>query len=363
MKNSLVSLILVFALLAMHILIHGQSNWERYEPRTLKQIVRANYDPDMGNGDHFSTKEFASIVVVTYTGLSRRIPLGKKKLILALKNVHGSSNEYLSQFEQEYLFVEDSVEYWIPVQTALVPGLNEDVRKGERIKLYVIWAGYRQESGKVEPVLLLNRFVTRSDERQILTRREIVAKAYAATVLIIGVDRKGKPILQGSGFFVAPNVIATNYHVVVGASGVYAKQRGSESYKATVLRVDKNSDLALLETRGLSGTPLELFPGNDLYVGDEIYVVGNPKGLDATFSTGNISAFREARGITYVQVSAPVSSGSSGGPVLNQYGEVIGIVQSQFSEGQNLNFAVLVIHLSILVSGERDIKVVPSYPR
>lgn len=80
-------------------------------------------------------------------------------------------------------------------------------------------------------------------------------------------------------------------------------------------------------------------------VGDTVYVAGNPEGLEGTFSQGIISAVRGR----YIQITAPISHGSSGGPVLNQKGEVIGIAASSFNEGQNLNFAIGVSDLQLLL--------------
>lgn len=81
-------------------------------------------------------------------------------------------------------------------------------------------------------------------------------------------------------------------------------------------------------------------------IGDTVYEVGNPEGLEGTFSQGIISGLR---GTDYIQITAPISPGSSGGPVINQYGEVIGIATSFNKEGQNLNFAIPVAKLALLL--------------
>ena len=78
-------------------------------------------------------------------------------------------------------------------------------------------------------------------------------------------------------------------------------------------------------------------------------------GLEGTFSTGIISNFRREDDIFYIQFTAPVSPGSSGGPMLNSFGEVVGILDMQFKHGQNLNFAVLSLHVKMLVEGTTEL--------
>src|SRR5262249_3421737 len=96
-------------------------------------------------------------------------------------------------------------------------------------------------------------------------------------------------------------------------------------------------------------------------IGDEVYVVGNPEGLEGTFSQGIISSLR---GNDYIQITAPISHGSSGGPVLNKNGEVIGVAVGLIEEGQNLNFAIPVSKLTQLLNRKSDnvTRLVPSMP-
>lgn len=103
---------------------------------------------------------------------------------------------------------------------------------------------------------------------------------------------------------------------------------------------------------------LPLAKDNFAQIGDEVYVVGNPEGLVGTFSQGIISAFR---GTDYIQITAPISPGSSGDPVINRYGEVIGIATAFIKEGQNLNFAIPVAKLFPLLANRSSPK--PITPR
>jgi len=97
---------------------------------------------------------------------------------------------------------------------------------------------------------------------------------------------------------------------------------------------------------------LPLAKNNRDAVGDVVYVAGNPEGFEGTFSQGIVSALR---GSEYFQITAPISHGSSGGPVLNNRGEVIGVAAGIFSQGQNLNFAIPVSKLAPMLKPENDL--------
>jgi len=84
-------------------------------------------------------------------------------------------------------------------------------------------------------------------------------------------------------------------------------------------------------------------------VGDTVYVAGNPKGLEGTFSQGIVSGIRRVKGNRYLQITAAISEGSSGGPILNESGDVIGIAVATVREGQNLNFAVSGLDLAAII--------------
>ena len=106
-----------------------------------------------------------------------------------------------------------------------------------------------------------------------------------------------------------------------------------------VLEFSLNHDLCVLLVPEANGAPLPINSTVPI-LGDEILVAGNPEGLEASFSKGIVSAVRKEAGM--IQIDAPISPGSSGGPVVNQRGEVVGVAESSLVEGQNLNFAVLV---------------------
>ena len=176
------------------------------------------------------------------------------------------------------------------------------------------------------------------------TPQKIAETALASTVLIVMEDSNGQPLGSGSGFFVGTSMIATNLHVVKDGFKGYIKRVGMNAKYpiAKIVAVDSQQDLAILRVSDVEAPSLALGDSDIVKTGDPIYAVGNPAGfLEGTFTEGNVSGMREFRiGSKRIQISAPISEGSSGGPVLNNKAEVIGVAVSTFRGGQNLNFAV-----------------------
>ena len=160
---------------------------------------------------------------------------------------------------------------------------------------------------------------------------------------------------QGSGFFVSPNIIATNYHVMEGATNASCYLNNSDTeYKIDgYVGIDKTVDLILLKVSTLNKPAIKLAV-TTASIGQKVYVIGSPRGLPATISDGIISGMRDFEGIKLLQMTASISPGSSGGPVLNSNGELIGISVSQLTEGQNLNFAIPKSYLQILLDFKKD---------
>ena len=161
-----------------------------------------------------------------------------------------------------------------------------------------------------------------------------------------------KPITTGSGFFVTEDTIVTNYHVVrnavLGAVKVYG---GDEVYSIIgTVGVDPKNDVALLKIKGVKGKPLKLNGTSQLSIGDEIFTVSSPKGLEGTFSQGLISSLRKTSREDLIQISAAISHGSSGGAILNNQAEVIAVAVGGIDEGQSLNFAVPIKYVQNLMA-------------
>ena len=192
-----------------------------------------------------------------------------------------------------------------------------------------------------------------------LTPEEIAETALASTVLIVIEDNIGRSSL-GSGFVIGEGQIATNAHVVEGASSGTVKLVGSETAHAidSIPAIDRAHDLAIVEATGITASALSFGDSDTLQIGQSVYAAGNPQGLTGTFSSGIISAIRsEGNDLvtdTIIQMTTPVSPGSSGGPLLNVDGQVVGIVFSQVTRGQNLNFAIPVNFLKTLVATTTD---------
>jgi len=159
----------------------------------------------------------------------------------------------------------------------------------------------------------------------------------------------------GSGFFVADNIIATNYHVIEGASFAYCYTNNSSTkFKIEgYLAADKSVDLILLKVSGLNRTAIKMASAS-ITPGQKIYALGSPKGLPATISDGIVSGLRDFEGYKLIQMTAPISPGSSGGPVLNQQGELVGVSVSQLKDGQNLNFAIPKSNVQLLLSYKQN---------
>jgi S1-C subfamily serine protease len=211
--------------------------------------------------------------------------------------------------------------------------------------------------------LLITLFASAPAQTQ--TAREIARESFLSVVMIIAKQPNGKTVSLGSGFFIEPGVIATAYHVVKGASALYAKGVGERQLiQVRVVALDAKKDLALLgrpseprippfsefeATLALRGLPLG--DSSAVEVGEEVYAVGNPEGLEGTFSQGIISGIRRVGDRDLIQITAPISHGSSGGPVLNKHGQVVGIAVGAIRTGQNLNFAIPASQLQSLVEG------------
>jgi V8-like Glu-specific endopeptidase len=181
--------------------------------------------------------------------------------------------------------------------------------------------------------------------------RQIASATFPSVVLLVMEDERGQPVTLGSGFFVKEKVIASNFHVVEKASRGYAKLVGQKTkYSiAGVVGLDAKHDLVLLAVEDATAPALKLGDGSKVAVGDTVFAVGNPQGLEGTFSQGIVSGIRQFDADSLLQITAPISPGSSGGPVVDSEGKVIGVAVATFKGGQNLNFAIPAKHVHELL--------------
>ncbi len=181
--------------------------------------------------------------------------------------------------------------------------------------------------------------------------RQIAANAQMA-VATVRAYAAGEEISLGSGFFIREDgVLVTNLHVVAGADAISIEIDSGEIYdNVYALAHDERRDLILLQIPASKLFTLSIADDRSIEVGDRVFVIGNPLGLEGTFSDGMLSAKRVEDGVAYLQVTAPISQGSSGGPVLNSAGQAIGVTTLTYTEGQNLNMAIPARHAADLLA-------------
>jgi tetratricopeptide (TPR) repeat protein len=172
---------------------------------------------------------------------------------------------------------------------------------------------------------------------------ELVKRIKPSAVAIETFDAKDNTVARGSGFFIAPNRVITNRHVIERATRVEIHLLDGKKFPVRgVLAVDGEGDLALLQVDVPAALAIPLPVVRSVpQEGETVVVIGNPYGLEGSVSNGIVSAVREISGYgKIIQITASISPGSSGSPVVNLAGQVIGIATLQAAEGQNLNFAV-----------------------
>ncbi len=163
-----------------------------------------------------------------------------------------------------------------------------------------------------------------------------------AVVVVASFDEGGRLIGQASGFIVSSDgKVVTNYHVVSMAATIKIKHGGRILSVTGLTHVDSDNDIAILRLEKGNYKSVRIGNPNALRVGEKVYAIGSPQGLENTMSEGIISGIRNiGRDLSIIQITAAISRGSSGGPVFNRNGEVIGITTFLIAETQNLNFAL-----------------------
>ena len=172
---------------------------------------------------------------------------------------------------------------------------------------------------------------------------ELVRRIKPSAVAIETFDARGEKLSRGSGFFIDADRIVTNRHVIEGAYRAEVHSSNGNVYAVKgVLAVDAEGDIALLkiDTPTVAVRPLPLDKTSP-QEGESIVVIGSPLGLEGSVTNGIVSAVRDIPTFgRIIQITAPISSGSSGSPVVNMHGQVIGIATLQITGGQSVNFAI-----------------------
>lgn len=202
---------------------------------------------------------------------------------------------------------------------------------------------HEKKETKEEPIS--KEKIGESKKPKAFSASDIYSQTKAAIVLIIAFDQNQIPLSQGSGFFINSTTVITNFHVIEGASEIKIKPIGSDEYlpKSMPVKVSETHDIAIIET---SAYTHQLDTDTSIQsVGEKVFAIGNPSGLEGTISEGIVSGIRTTD-FEVIQITAPISPGSSGGPVLNEKGKVIGISTFTLANSQNLNFAVPVKYIA-----------------
>lgn len=172
---------------------------------------------------------------------------------------------------------------------------------------------------------------------------EELAQLAASIVLIAIHDSTGEVIGTGSGIMIGRNgYILTNNHVASGGRFYSVRIEDDDQVYKTgeVIKYNPSTDLAVIRIDRVLD-PLPIYNGKDKLVrGQKVVAIGSPLGLFNSVSDGIISGFRKINDVDMIQFTAPISHGSSGGAVLNMYGEVVGISTAGIDSGQNINLAI-----------------------
>lgn len=184
-----------------------------------------------------------------------------------------------------------------------------------------------------------------------LSATEISEKVSPSVFYIEVYDSQSNPVSSGSGFFVTKDGVAvTNYHVIEGSSQAWIQTKTGDIYEVTgVLSFDKSLDVAIIKINKTSaaGNTVTAFPAvtmgdsDNIKSGQTIYAIGSPKGMQDTISNGIIGNVNQiVNDYSFIQITAPISHGSSGGALIDEYGEIIGITSAGIESGENIGFAI-----------------------
>jgi V8-like Glu-specific endopeptidase len=183
---------------------------------------------------------------------------------------------------------------------------------------------------------------------------QLVNQVRPSVVTVVGFNGDGKPIAQGTGFFVASNgTLITNYHVLAEAQKASIKTRSGKVYDIVeTIAEDIDGDLIAVRAniQEFVVQPLRI-SRTKVLLGQRIVVIGSPFGLEQSVSDGIVSAVRQSDDLgRIIQITAPISPGSSGSPVTRTNGEVVGVASLYLRNGQNLNFAIPSERITALLS-------------
>ncbi len=162
---------------------------------------------------------------------------------------------------------------------------------------------------------------------------------------------------MGSGFAIGENCIITNAHVINNQYDVRIETYGGEIKRAFIVSIDERIDIAVIGVPGASFTPLRVADLSTVNIGDDVYAIGAPNSLAFTLTKGVVSSKeRLVSRQKYIQTDAAINSGNSGGPLLNDAGEVIGVNSYKMSDSEGIGLAIPIdVVVSYLETGEIEL--------
>lgn len=238
-------------------------------------------------------------------------------------------------------------DYWAYVLTKEGTCVNSELLKRGYSSLNTTYlsdslASYRAYAGN--PVDVSRPPINEPDNKtpgKQFTPAEIY-KMYENSILVVYAGTGTSMEKLGTGFFVSDRIAITNHHVIEGGSSIYVKMKNGETLRVNkVLSYSKEFDYAILDVEVNSRVvpiPISTSPPE---IGEDVVIIGNPKGLEFTLTKGVISALRDQSNTqnAIIQFDAAISSGNSGSPLINLYGQVIGVATFVIEDCQNCNFA------------------------
>jgi S1-C subfamily serine protease/sugar lactone lactonase YvrE len=194
-------------------------------------------------------------------------------------------------------------------------------------------------------------------KQKTLTAAEVFKQSVPAVVVIDCLGPNNTRAGTASGFIVsAKGKIVTNLHVIQTCQGLTVRLTNGDIYDtADVLEVDARRDLALIRIKAVELPVLPLADSNSVEVGQPVFSIGNPSGLQNTLQQGLVSGFREVTGYRLMQVSASINPGNSGGPILDEQGQVVAVSAAKIQGAENLGFAIPIDYVKGLLDSKNEI--------
>lgn len=192
-------------------------------------------------------------------------------------------------------------------------------------------------------ILFLILFPINHSFSQSLNAEQIYKKVSGAVVVIQAYNADSNLVKQGSGVVISSKgYVVTNYHVFEGCDKIEVLHNGKVVPNVEISSIDTTKDILILKVDKKEFPALQIGDEDKILIGERVYAIGSPLGFENTISEGIVSGLRkdETTGINYIQITASISPGSSGGAVVNGKGQLIGISTFYFAAGQNVNFAI-----------------------